>query len=93
MTKEWRNHGQLQGPKGEDGTKVFIQVDEPYENKCIWFKPVENVEQNTQEVTFELSDNENGSYFAEVDGNTKTIDNIVNSESQLSQGKYNFEIL
>lgn len=90
VTKEWINCGQL---KIEYGVKVFIQVDEPYENKCIWFKPVEDVVQDTQEVTFELSDNENGRYFAEIDGNTKTIDNIVDSESQLSQGKYNFEIL
>ena len=90
VARKWRNCGQL---KVEYGVKVFIQVDEPFETKCIWFKPVENVVQDTQEVIFELSDNGNGPYFAEIDGETKTIDNIVDSESQLSQGKYNFEIL
>ena len=46
-----------------------------------------------EEAILELSDNTGGKYFAEIDGVSKSINNIVEEESELQQGKYNFDIL
>ena len=75
-----------------DGISVFIQAGEPSVNNCIWIKPTdENIE--TTDFVLEMSDDESGKYFAEIDGNLKAIENVVDSESELAPGKYNFEIL
>lgn len=75
-----------------DGVSVFVQQEEPSVTNCIWIKPIGGASE-IEDVVLNLSDNEDGTIFAEIDGNLKSIDNAVTSESELSTGKYCFDIL
>ncbi len=44
-------------------------------------------------VVLTLNDDANTGYFVEYDGVTKPIENAVNSEEELTEGTYNFEII
>ena len=79
-------------PTTQLSDQVFIQAAEPVSKKCFWIKPLSEASKN-EEAILELSDNTGGKYFAEIDGVSKSIDNIVEEESELQQGKYNFDIL
>ncbi len=71
---------------------VFIRSSEPPENNCFWIKPLseEPVEEDT--ALFILTDDENASdYFVDIDGNEKTIENAVNTDEELTNGKYSFQ--
>lgn len=71
---------------------VFVQPEEPSVTNCIWIKPIGGASE-IEDVVLNLSDNKDGTIFAEIDGNLKSIDNAVTSESELSTGKYCFDIL
>ena len=74
-----------------DGVSVFIQTDEPSVSNCIWIKPLDdNIE--TTDFLLELSDNPDGKYFAEINGQLKTIENAVDSDSELTDGNYRFQL-
>lgn len=71
---------------------VFIQDTEPEENNCFWFKPYVK-EVVTPAFTLILSDDlENAKFFAEIDGDTKAIENAVENESDLTSDKVQIQI-
>lgn len=73
---------------GEDGTKYSWGVDEI----GIYLESVDVVPE--EEIgMLSLGDNTKATYFAEYDGQIKSIDNAVNTDEQLVEGKYSFEIL
>lgn len=76
-----------------DGVSVFIQSDEPSVKNCIWIKPLNESLLTTGTVMLELSDDLGSSnYYAEIDGNLKAIENIVDSDSELTDGNYRLNI-
>lgn len=77
-----------------DGVSVFIQSDEPSVNNCIWIKPLNESLLTTGTVMLELSDDLNSSnYYAEIDGELKAVENVVDSENELTDDSYMFEII
>lgn len=71
---------------------VFIQDTEPEVNNCFWFKPYVKETPPTT-FTLRLSDNlEDAKFFAEIDGDTKAIENAVESESDLTSDNVQIQI-
>ena len=73
--------------------KFFIQNEEPDVCDCLWIRPLNVSIADPGTVMLELSDDLNSSnYYAEIDGNLKAIENMVDSDSELTDGNYRLEI-
>lgn len=77
---------------GDDGTKyrwgkndIGVYYEEADEGGD------EDVEEAA--IVLTLNDDTNTGYFVEYDGVTKPIENVVDSEEELTEGTYNFEII
>ncbi len=71
---------------------VFIQESEPAVNDCVWIKT--DTSTQTNEIILECDNNtEAYKYFVEIDGVDKGIENVVDSDDQLTDGTYRFQIL
>ena len=80
---------------GQSGSlvSIFIQENEPTRNNCIWIKPISQNPVSDEEAILDVTDQTAGyKYFAEIDGKDKAIENAVNSDAELTPGKYSFEI-
>lgn len=80
---------------GQSGSlvSIFIQDNEPTRNNCIWIKPISQNPVSDEDAVLNLTGDTTGyKYFAEIDGVDKAIENAVNSDAELSPGKYSFEI-
>ena len=71
--------------------KFFIQEEEPEEVNCLWIKPVNRMQAETIMLTLS-KDVDGAKYFAQVDGELKTIENVVKSDEELTTGMYRFQI-
>lgn len=69
---------------GKDDTGVYIMFDSGEEE----IKP-----EPETEAMLDLGDDPNAMYFAEIDSEMKSIDNIVSSEEELTENTYYIEIL
>ena len=74
------------------GLTVFIQSTEPNVSNCIWFKPANSGVVENDDVLNTDNAQSASAYFLDIDGDVKPIDNAVESESELSQGKYCFDL-
>ena len=71
---------------------VFIQVPEPNINNCIWIKSLNSNPLAAGTVLLELSDSlDSSNYYVEIDEELKAIENVVDSESELTDGSYMFD--
>ncbi len=80
----------------DSSPKFFVQEEEPSVNNCLWIKPINaditDPETDPETVMLELSDDlEASDYYAEIDGNLKAIENVVDSESELTDSSYMFD--
>ena len=74
------------------GLTVFIQSTEPDVNNCLWFKTTGGTVSN-DDVMFDTdNDQSTSAYYLDMDGEIEPIDNAVENESELSQGKYCFDL-
>lgn len=74
------------------GLTVFIQSTEPDVNNCLWFKTAGGTVSN-DDVMFDTdNDQSTSAYYLDMDGEIEPIDNAVENESELSQGKYCFDL-
>lgn len=72
----------------DDGSKWMWGKND----KGIYIKPVEDAPSITT-VMLDLGNDQQASFYMDMEGETKSIDNAVKSDDNLSEGKYNFEIL
>lgn len=75
-----------------NGLSLFIQSTEPDVSNCIWFKPANSGVVENDDVLNTDNAQSASAYFLDIDGDVKPIDNAVESESELSQGKYCFDL-
>lgn len=75
-----------------NGLTVFIQSTEPDVNNCLWFKTTGDVSSNDDVLLDTDNDQSTSVYYLDMDGEVEPIDNAVEDESELSQGKYCFDL-
>ena len=75
-----------------NGLSLFIQSTEPNVSNCIWFKPANSGVVENDDVLNTDNAQSVSAYFLDIDGDVKPIDNAVENESELSQGKYCFDL-
>lgn len=75
------------------GLTVFIQSTEPDINNCLWFKTTGDVSSNDDVLLDTDNDQSTSAYYLDMDGEVEPIDNAVENESELSQGKYCFDLI
>ena len=74
------------------GLTVFIQSTEPDVSNCIWFKATGGMVSNDDVMFDTNNDQSTSAYYLDMDGEIEPIDNAVENESELSQGKYCFDL-
>ncbi len=74
--------------------KVFVQEAEPSQTNCIWIEPI-GERTIKEDIVLEMTEEGEGKYFVDVEGEEelKKIQNVVDSEEEMTPGTYSFEIL
>lgn len=73
---------------GDDGVRYRVGFD----TKLVYLEPLDEAT-GVKTAMLDLGDNDKANYYADVGGEIKSIDNAVNTEEELTEGTYSFEIL